>query len=281
MTLAQQLGPLVLKMAGHARSVTLAQAARQAPKVLPELLRQNAEIPGVMLWVNQGGSVDACDEDGVTLLMRQVNQGKAQLAERLLQMRANVDAVDKRGRTALMGASGSGREEEVAAPPAPSFTLSLSLALAPDPHPHLPTLSPTPSPTPTPILSPTLSPILSPTLSPILSPALARSGCCSTTRPRLTWWTARATQRCCAPAAWGVSSASSGCSGRAPRRTSRTRAAARRCTWPSSLDTTRCALTAGPNRNPQRRPPPPHHRPPPHRCPRLDTGGCAAARCAA
>ena len=27
MSLAQQLGPLVLKMAGHARSVTLAQAA--------------------------------------------------------------------------------------------------------------------------------------------------------------------------------------------------------------------------------------------------------------
>ena len=75
MALAQKLGPLVLKMAGHARSVTLAQAARQAPRVLPELLRQAAEVPGVMLWVNQGGSVDACDEDGVTLLMRQVRAG--------------------------------------------------------------------------------------------------------------------------------------------------------------------------------------------------------------
>ena len=40
-------------------------------------------------------------------------QGKLQLAERLLQMHASVDAVDKRGRTALMSASGSGREEEV------------------------------------------------------------------------------------------------------------------------------------------------------------------------
>ena len=156
MTLAQQLGPLVLKMAGHARSVTLAQAARQAPKVLPELLRQNAEIPGVMLWVNQGGSVDACDEDGVTLLMKQVNQGKAQLAERLLQMRANVDAVDKRGRTALMGASGSGREEEVAAPPAPSpSTFTLTLALAPHPHPHLqPQSQPQPHPQPHPSAPP-------------------------------------------------------------------------------------------------------------------------------
>ena len=76
MALAPQLGPLVLKMAGHARSVTLAQAARQTPKVLPELLRGNAEMHAVMLWVNQGGSVDACDEDGVSLLMRQVNQGK-------------------------------------------------------------------------------------------------------------------------------------------------------------------------------------------------------------
>ena len=113
MALAPQLGPLVLKMAGHARSVTLAQAARQTPKVLPELLRGNAEMHAVMLWVNQGGSVDACDEDGVSLLMRQVNQGKLQLAERLLQMHASVDAVDKRGRTALMSASGSGREEEV------------------------------------------------------------------------------------------------------------------------------------------------------------------------
>ena len=150
MTLAQQLGPLVLKMAGHARSVTLAQAARQAPKVLPELLRQNAEIPGVMLWVNQGGSVDACDEDGVTLLMKQVNQGKAQLAERLLQMRANVDAVDKRGRTALMGASGSGREEEVAAPPAPSPSPHLSPSPSPPTLALTSTLSPTPQPHPHP-----------------------------------------------------------------------------------------------------------------------------------
>ena len=127
MQLAPQLGPLVLKMAGHARSVTLAQAreqrlstrpcvrdrpregsgsgpaepdpyaagavwllaeerstplprpaaraqaARSAPRVLPELLRdaKSVEMPSVMLWVNQGGSPDACDEDGVTLLMRQ------------------------------------------------------------------------------------------------------------------------------------------------------------------------------------------------------------------
>ena len=127
MQLAPQLGPLVLKMAGHARSVTLAQArkqrlstrhcvhvrtlegsssgpaepnphaagavqllaeerstplprpaaraqaARSAPRVLPELLRdaKSVEMPSVMLWVNQGGSPDACDEDGGWLLARE------------------------------------------------------------------------------------------------------------------------------------------------------------------------------------------------------------------
>jgi ankyrin repeat protein len=56
-----------------------------------------------------GASVDAKDDNGVTVLMWAVNDGNIELMKFLLDKGANINAVDKDGHTALDRAKASGQ----------------------------------------------------------------------------------------------------------------------------------------------------------------------------
>ena len=113
--LAEKMGAHVLHMATHARAHSIAQLAAKDPHKLPDLLKKNLDPRNIDFWLARGGSADAANDDGVTLLMRAATLGKTAEVSRLLGARAAPDRAEpKHGRTPLMVASATGHAEVVA-----------------------------------------------------------------------------------------------------------------------------------------------------------------------
>jgi len=90
----------------------LLQAARKEPRVLPPPLRTQVDVRTVTVWLEQGGHVDAVDDDGSTMLMRAAIAGRTAETQLLLQKKAALELADCKGRTALLSASARGRAAE-------------------------------------------------------------------------------------------------------------------------------------------------------------------------
>lgn len=85
---------------------------------IPPLVRMAAwsgVAPTISRYLQQGGSPDALDDDGRTLLLMAATRGYAQICRLLLEAGASPCLVDKNGNDALTAAAASGHSEIVAA----------------------------------------------------------------------------------------------------------------------------------------------------------------------
>ena len=78
-----------------------------------EVVDPNASVKEVRALIRAGADVNAVDKDGKTALMRAVCKGHEEIVKLLLKAGTDVRAADKDGSTALMGAARWGYEETV------------------------------------------------------------------------------------------------------------------------------------------------------------------------
>jgi ankyrin repeat protein len=96
--LALSWGHLAIGQSSHEEmNASLIQAAKEG------------NTQGARQVIPFGASVDAKDDNGVTVLMWAVNDGNTELMKFLLDKGANMNAVDKDGHTALDRAKASGQ----------------------------------------------------------------------------------------------------------------------------------------------------------------------------